>query len=243
MLKGIAAAASAMLPRIRAQEVIANNLANVSTAGFKRDRVFEADLSGAEAALAQTGPTWQSTQTSGISTDFSSGSLERTENPLHVAIDGDGFFVVSTPEGERYTRNGILQIAPDGTLTTVDGDPLQGWAGNIQVTDGTLMIAEDGSVSVDGLNVGQLRLVRFRDPSALVRTASSLFAAVDPMVPPEDDHESLVLQGYLEQSNVNTIEELVDMIATMRIYETDQKSIQIQDDTLGRAVSELGRVR
>ncbi|HUU47026.1 MAG TPA: flagellar basal-body rod protein FlgF [Acidobacteriota bacterium] len=243
MLKGIAAAASAMLPRIRAQEVIANNLANASTAGFKRDRVFDVDLSGAQAVLAQTQPQWQTSQTSGISTDFSAGPLERTDNPLNVAVDGDGFFVVSTPDGERYTRNGILQIASDGTLVTVDGHPLQGWAGAVQVTGGTLTIADDGMVSVDGLDVGQLRLVRFRDPSALVHAASSLFAAADPMMPPEDDYESLVRQGYLEQSNVNTIEELVDMIATMRIYETDQKSIQIQDDTLGRAVSDLGRVR
>jgi flagellar basal-body rod protein FlgG len=243
MLKGIAAAASAMLPRIRAQEVIANNLANASTAGFKRDRVFDQNLSRAQASLLETVSDWQMPQTAGISIDLSAGSLERTDDPLHVAIDGDGFFVVSTPAGERYTRNGLLNVSPEGVLVTSDGLPLMGRTGEIRISAGTIAISEDGTVSVDGLDQGQLRIVRFREPGALVRSSSSLFAVGDTLALPEEDSESIVRQGYLERSNVNTIEELVDMITTMRIYETDQKAIRVQDDSLGRAVNDLGRVR
>jgi flagellar basal-body rod protein FlgG len=242
MLKGIAAAASAMLPRIRAQEVIANNLANASTAGFKRDRVFDQSLSRAEARLAKTTADWQLPQTVGIATDFSAGALERTENPLHAAIDGDGFFVVSTPVGDRYTRNGVFAVSADGVLTTPEGQRYAGYSGDIRVSAGDIVISEEGRVSVDGVEAGQLQLVRFTNPAGLMRTSSSLFAAT-PLAGLRDDEVSIIRQGFIERSNVSTIEEMVDMIATMRIYETDQKAIQIQDDTLGRAINELGRTR
>lgn len=243
MLKGIAAAASAMVPRMKAQEVIANNLANTLTAGFKRDRVFDVSLSQAQAKLVQATSDWQGAQSIGISVDHSQGMLELTNNPLHMAIDGEGFFVVSTPEGDRYTRNGNLTISVDGVLATADGNPFMGWAGDIQIPLGVVEISSDGNVSVDGLNVGQLLIVRFDDPGVLVKSSSSLFALGDAFVQPINDSESVVRQGYLERSNVNSIEELVDMIAAMRIYESDQRAIQVQDETLGRAVNDLGRVR
>lgn len=243
MLKGIAIAASAMVPRMKAQEVIANNLANTLTAGFKRDRVFDVTLSKAQAKLEQTASDWQGTQSVGISVDYSQGPLEQTDNPLHVAIDGEGFFVVSTPDGERYTRNGNLVVAGDGVLATFDGHPLVGWAGDIQISAGAVEIGSDGNVSVDGLNVGQLLIVRFDDPGVLVKSSSSLFALGDAFVQPINDSESVIRQGFLERSNVNSIEELVNMIAAMRIYESHQRAIQVQDDTLGRAVNDLGRTR
>jgi flagellar basal-body rod protein FlgG len=232
-----------MVPRMKAQEVIANNLANVSTAGFKRDRVFDVSLSKAQAKLVQTTTDWQGTQSIGISVDHSPGPLEQTGNPLHMAIDGDGFFTISTPEGERYTRNGNFTVSADGVLVTSDGNPLMGWAGDIQISPGLLEISDDGNVSVDGLNVGQLLIVRFDDPGVLVKSSSSLFSLGDAFVQPANDSESVIRQGFLERSNVSSIEELVDMIVAMRIYESDQKAIQVQDDTLGRAVNDLGRVR
>jgi flagellar basal-body rod protein FlgF len=243
MLRGMAAAASAMVPRIRRQEVIANNLANVGTAGFKRDRVFERELGKAQAATEPQAADWMSGMQSDVEVDFSPGQLEETGNPLDLAIDGDAFFVVSTADGERYTRDGHMALSPDGVLSTPAGDPLAGTGGEIRLTQGTVAVGLDGSVSVDGLNVGALRLVRFDDPTVLARSDSSLFEIADPVAQPEDTIDSTVRQGFLERSNVGTIDEMVEMIAAMRGFEADQKSIQTQDESFGKAVNELGRLR
>lgn len=244
MLKGIAAAASAMLPQMKAQEVIANNLANAATAGFKRDIFFEQSLSAAQSrSMGNDIADWQMSQHAGIVVDFSSGALMRTDNPLDVAIDGGGYFVIETPDGERFTRNGNFLVSPDQLLVTSNGFPVMGLAGELRLSNGTITISTDGNVEVDGLNIGKLRIARFADPAVLVRSSSSLFMIGDSIAQPEDDSESVIRQGFLEQSNVNTIEELINMIVTMRIYESDQKAIRIQDDTLGRAIQDLGRVR
>ena len=243
MLRGLSAAASAMLPRIRRQEVTAHNLANVSTAGFKRDRVFEQTLAQTEADFKRFDAEWATSHNASTAIDFSPGMLEQTENPLDLAIEGDGFFVVATDDGERYTRNGHFTISSEGILTTPEGDAVQGKAGEIHLPQGNVTVATDGAVAVDGVNVGTLRLVRFEETGALVRATGSLFAVNDANTQPEDDSASIIRQGYLEQSNVAAIVEMVNMITTLRGFEADQKSILVQDETLGRAINELGRVR
>jgi flagellar basal-body rod protein FlgF len=242
VLKGIAAAASGMIPRVRKQEAIANNLANATTAGFKRDRVFFEDLSRAQAKVMKGEADWQMPPRALGTIDFSQGTMERTDHALDLAIAGDGFFAVSTPQGERYTRNGRFSISPQGTLTTADGNAVLGTDGPIQVPAGEFSVSETGLVSVDGRNVGTLRVVKFADPNVLVRAGSSLYAVGAAGVKPEEGPTMAVRQGYLEGSNVSTIEEMVDMITTYRFFETDQKAIQMQDETLGKAVNELGRV-
>lgn len=242
MLKGIAAAASGMLPRVRKQEAIANNLANSSTAGFKRDRVFLEDLSRAQAKLMKGEADWQIPPRAVSAIDFSQGTMERTDHALDFGIVGDGFFVVSTPEGERYTRNGHFALSADGVLTTSEGNPVLGANGQLQLPPGAIAVSETGVIAVDGRNAGSLRVARFSDPKVLVRAGSSLLAVGTPGVAPENDVTSAVRQGFLEGSNVSTIEEMVDMITTLRYFETDQKAIQMQDETLGKAVNELGRV-
>jgi flagellar basal-body rod protein FlgF len=243
MLRGLSAAASAMLPRIKRQEVSAHNLANASTAGFKRDRVFEQVLSRTQTSQQMSTATWAVPHEAAVAIDFSPGMLEQTDNPLDLAIEGDGFFVVATDAGERYTRNGHFTVSPDGVLTTPEGDAVQGKSGDLRLPQGTVTIANDGGVSVDGLNVGALRVVRFDDTSDLQRASGSFFAVTDPVTQPQEDAASIVRQGYLEQSNVATIDEMVNMITTLRGFEADQKSILVQDETLGKAVNELGRLR
>lgn len=242
MLKGIAAAASGMLPQLKRQEVITNNLANAGTAGFKRDRLFVEQLDRARAGNPQSVADWQTPSLLGVAIDFSAGPLDRTGNPYDLAIAGDGFFVVSTPDGDRYTRNGHFNLSDQGVLATADGNPVMGEGGEIRLPAGDAVIGPDGSISVDGRPVGKLRIARFADPNVLVRAGSSLFAVGTAGVGPEDMENPSVRQGMLESSNVNTIEEMVSMITTFRFYEADQKAVQMQDSAQGRVVNELGRV-
>ena len=242
MLKGIAAAASGMLPQLKRQEVITNNLANAGTAGYKRDRLFVQQLDRARAGAVPTEADWQAPSVLGVQVDFSTGPMEQTGNPLDIAIAGDGFFVVSAPDGERYTRNGHFVLREDGTLVTADDNPVLGDGGEIRLPDGNPEIAPDGSISLQGQRLGKLRIVQFADPNVLVRAGSSLFAAGNPGPGPEDMPSPNLRQGFLERSNVNTIEEMVSMITTFRFYESDQRAIQMQDAALGRVVNELGRV-
>jgi flagellar basal-body rod protein FlgG len=242
VLKGIAAAASGMLPRVTKQEAIANNLANSSTAGFKRDRVFLEDLSRAQSKMMKGEADWQIPPRAVSAIDFSQGTMQRTDHALDFGIVGDGFFVASTPEGERYTRNGHFAMSASGVLTTSDGKPILGTDGQLQIPAGAITVSETGIISVDGRKVGSLKIVRFSDPNVLVRAGSSLLAVGAPGVTAQNDETSSVRQGFLESSNVSTIEEMVDMITTFRHFETGQKAIQMQDETLGKAVNELGRV-
>jgi len=241
MLKGIAAAASGMLPQMKRQEVIANNLANAGTAGFKRDRLFVEKLDAAQRAAAPKGEAWQLGNNVGIVVDFQQGPLDRTGSPLDVALSGDGFLVLQSPNGERYTRNGHLSVDSNGLLTTADQQPVMGQAGEINLPAGTATIGSDGTISVDGQRVDKLQIVRFADPRVLVRSASSSFEIGIPTAVPEADDVTAVHQGFLERSNVNTIEEMVNMITTYRFYEADQKAVRSQDDLQGRVVNELGR--
>jgi flagellar basal-body rod protein FlgG len=243
VLKGIAAAASGMLPQLKRQEIITNNLANAGTAGYKRDRLFVQQLDRAQAGAAPTEADWQVPNLLGVQIDFSAGPMDRTGNPLDLALAGDGFFVISTPDGERFTRNGHFTLTNEGVLTTADGNAVMGEGGEIRLPAGTTNIGPDGTISVDGQTVGKLRIARFADPSALVRAGSSLFAVGTPGVAPEDMDNAAVRQGMLERSNVSTIEEMVSMITTFRFYEADQRAVQMQDGALGRVVNELGRVR
>ena len=243
MLKGIAAAASGMLPQVKKQEAIANNLANAGTAGFKRDRIFVQDLTRAQAQAVQKSlPDWQLPQMIGVTIDFTAGALDRTDNPYDVAVAGEGLFAIQTPNGEQYTRNGHFQVSPEGVLITADGHAVLGEGGEIQLPAGTLTIGSDRTASVDGKIVDKLKIVRFSDPRVLTRAASSLFKIGVPGVSAEEDSTSMVRQGFLESSNVNTVEEMVNMITTFRFYEADQKVLKAQDQTLGRVVNELGRV-
>lgn len=243
MLKGIAAAASGMLPQLKRQEVITNNLANAGTAGFKRDRLFVEQLNRAQAGNTQSVADWQTPNVMGVQIDFSAGQMDRTGNPYDLALAGDGFFVVSTPDGERYTRNGHFTLTDQGVLVTADGNPVMGEGGEIRLTADDATIGSDGTISVNGQRVDKLRIARFADPNVLVRAGSSLFAVGAPGAAPEDMGNPAIEQGMLERSNVSTIEEMVSMITTFRFYEADQKAVQMQDASQGRVVNELGRIQ
>jgi flagellar basal-body rod protein FlgG len=247
MIKGIHTAGAGMLPMMTRLEVIANNLANMNTTGFKRDSVFTQLIKDADLARAQGRVELAEAQVERI-TDFSDGSFNPTNNPLDVAVQGRGFFVVETPAGTRYTRNGNFMLSTNGTLITSQGYSVVGTTGKIQVpnlqklTQGQLLISESGEIIIDNKAVARLRVVDFADPTRLLKESNSLFAAPQEM-PAIDIHEdsTRVKQGFLEGSNVEGLEEMIALVELSRNFESNQRVIQAQDGTLEKAI-EVGRV-
>ena len=242
-------------------QVISNNLANVNTTGFKRDRAnFETLLyqtyrpAGAQTseATAQTAPTSLGTGVRLVSTEkiHTQGALTSTENALDLAIQGGGFFQVLLPDGQiGYTRNGTFSQNADGTLTTASGYIVQP---EIQIPQGatTLSISRDGIVSVvlpgevDAQEIGQITLAQFTNPRGLspvgetflVETAASGAPTVGA---PLDDGLGDLMQGALETSNVNVVQELVEMIEAQRAYEINSRSISASDEMMSYLTNKL----
>jgi flagellar basal-body rod protein FlgF len=205
----------------RQLDVIANNVANVNTAGYKADNsLFEEHLtSGAhEDNFVGSDRRVSFVQDRGTFRDFSQGAVEQTKNPLDVAIDGSAFLVVQTPAGERYTRDGGMQLNNVGQLVTVAGNPVLGTGGPIvfQPTDHDINVTPDGTITVvegngrtDSIR-GKLRLVSFPDAQKLLKEGLNLYTAGEGSAQP--DIKSTVRQGFIEKSNVNAVAEMSRMI-------------------------------
>jgi flagellar basal-body rod protein FlgF len=236
----------------RQMDVVANNVANVNTSGFKAERsLFEEYLqSGAhEDNFASSDRRLSFVQDRGTFHDFAQGSTEQTKNPLDVAIDGRGFLVVQTPAGERYTRDGGLQINNQGQLVTAGGNPVLGASGPIvfQPTDHDISIAADGNVSVqegiahtDSVR-GKLRVVSFADAQKLLKEGSNLYSASTGTAA-QPDAASRVRQGFIEKSNVNSVTEMSRMIEITRTYTQIATMLQTQSDLHKSAIEKLADV-
>jgi flagellar basal-body rod protein FlgF/flagellar basal-body rod protein FlgG len=236
----------------RQMDVVANNVANVNTNGFKADRsLFEEYLkSGAhEDNFGGSDRRVSFVQDRASFHDFAAGNTEQTKNPLDVSIDGRGFLAVQTPAGERYTRDGGLQINNLGQLVTAGGNPVLGTSGPIvfQPTDKQISIASDGNVTVlegtgrtDSVR-GKLRLVSFADAQKLVKEGSNLYSAGQG-VAAQPDTTSRVRQGYIEKSNVNSIMEMSRMIEITRTYTQISALLQQQSDLHKSAIQQLADV-
>jgi flagellar basal-body rod protein FlgF len=236
----------------RQMDVVANNVANVNTNGFKADRsLFEEFLnSGAhEDNFASPDRRVSYVQDRGTYKDMSSGATEQTKNPLDVAIDGKGFLVVQTGAGERYTRDGGLTINNQGQLVTMTGNPVLGNSGPIvfQPTDHDISIAADGNVTVqEGINRidavrGKLRLVSFTDAQKLLKEGSNLYSAGTGTAATPDT-ASKVRQGFVEKSNVNSVMEMSRMIDVTRTYTQISTLLQQQSDLHKSAIEKLADV-
>jgi len=236
----------------RQMDVVANNVANVNTNGFKADRsLFEQFLRSPAHEDNFQRPDRQVAfvQDRGTFKDFAAGASEMTKNPLDVAIDGKGFLVVQTPAGERYTRDGNLQINNQGQLVTQSGFPVMGGSGPIvfQQTDKQITIAPDGNVTVlEGSNRidsvrGKLRIVSFADAQKLVKDGGNLYSA-EQGVAPLPDTTSRVNQGYVEKSNVNSVTEMSRMIEITRAYTQISALLQQQSDLHKSAIEKLAEV-
>lgn len=246
MVNGLYTAASAMCAEAENLDAISGNLANLSTPGYKRDiPTFSAQLqyylsNNPLGILEPIGSVTPQQVRPSATIDLENGSLRHTDTPTDLGLQGPGFLVVRTPEGEAYTRNGAFTLAVDGTLTTHDGFPVLGENGPIRISGESWIVSQRGEVAVDGQVVGRLRLVDI--PASSLRRAggSLMLSATEPTK--LNWTESKVYQGYLEQSNANTMWEMVSMITALRTFETNQKLIQAQDETLNQAVNQLGQV-
>jgi flagellar basal-body rod protein FlgF len=236
----------------RQLDVVANNVANVNTTGYKADRSLfqEYVMSSAHEDNFVGRDRLISHVTDGASFhDFTQGPNEQTKNPLDVAIDGKAFLVVQTPEGERYTRDGSLQINNQGQLVTASGNPVLGTSGPIvfQPTDKEISITDDGGVSVlEGVNRidsvrGKLRLVSFAQAQNLLKEGSNLFSAGEG-AGPRPDVTSKVHQGFIEKSNVNSVTEMSRLIEVTRAYTQMATLLQQQSDLHKSAIEKLADV-
>jgi flagellar basal-body rod protein FlgF len=236
----------------RQLDVIANNIANVNTTGYKADQsLFEEFLSSGAHEDNFVGNDRQVSyvQDRGTYTDLSQGALQQTGNPLDVAIEGSGFLAVQSAGGERYTRDGNLQINGQGQLTTVGGDVVLGNAGPIvfQPTDHDVNISPDGTITVvegtartDSIR-GKLRVVSFADAQALLKQGSNLYSANNG-ANAQVDLKSTVRQGYVEKSNVNSVGEMGRMIEASRTYSQIASLLQQQSDLHKNAINQLAEI-
>ncbi len=240
MIKGIYTSASGMVPRIKKQELTANNIANVSTPGFKKDTVFTHELSRAEAKMRPQKSDWQTPMVDDIYTNFAPGVFDKTGNPLDLAIDGEGFFTLELPDGSTaLTRAGAFTVDSEGFLAFPGGALVLGEGGPLEVGNGQISISLNGNVEIDGDNVGTIAPVTVDNLDQLEKIGSAMFR-VPEGVTLQPAANSTVQQGFLEAANVDVVREMIDMIISFRQYEADSKSIQVQDQSLDHLFNRVG---
>ncbi|MBM4333011.1 MAG: flagellar basal-body rod protein FlgF [Deltaproteobacteria bacterium] len=215
--------------------VLANNLSNIQTAGFKKDvPVFQEILS-------RSGERYKTAEIEASTTVFRQGDLQRTGNDLDLAIDGEGFFQVKTPAGIRYTRNGNLRLNREKVLIQADGFPVMGRRGEIILNGNKIVVEPGGAIRADGHEVDKIMLATFPDTRLLKKEGNNLFASSAPLDERKDD-KSKILQGALELSNVNPMEEMIMLIDSLRSFDASSRVIKAKDELDGKAVNELGKV-
>jgi len=227
-------------------DVLANNLANVNTTGFKSDETFQKMYNRAVTENGG-GPLEDAVNNSasigGSISDFEPGVLRSTGRSLDIGIEGKGFLVVQGPSGMFYTRNGSLHLNNDGGLVTSEGMPVMGENGPIQLPQGPISISVTGDIEVDGKAVDTLRVVDFTNKAALEKVGNSLFRSVGPEPVVMDPAQRTIQQGTLEQSNVNAVKEMVQMINVMRQFEALQKTIfTMMNNINDRSINQVGHV-
>lgn len=251
MIKGLYSAVSAMVMNAARQQALSHNIANMQTPGFKQIFTSAGDFMQEQAVYVNGRPGTNSVRyvgNLGLGTqiglefvDFTEGGFQRTDNPLDFALQGNGFFRVETPDGERYTRDGRFLRDAENNLVTVEGFSVLDDAGQpIQLPDGEVAAASDGTIFVNGQEVAQLGIGVFANPETeLERTEGNLFtgpaASTGADVP-------RAAQGYLEMSNANPSQVMTQLVEVARSYEAAQKLVQNQDELLGKTIASLGRI-
>lgn len=265
MWRGLYTAASGMVTETKRTDTIANNLANANTSGYKRDEAINEEFepmlirrvndykggidvtrfknfSVGDGNAPVVGTLGLGSKIAEIATDNSQGMFETTGNPLDLAISGQGYFVIQTPQGARYTRDGNFYRGANGQLQTVEGHPVLGTNGPITIpADATqISFGAKGEVQADGQVVGQLQFVQFGDRRALLKQGGNLFYAQQGAQPAPATGD--INQGMLERSNTNVVSEMVNLIANYRVYEAGSKAVTAQDSMLDTSVNQVGRL-
>jgi flagellar basal-body rod protein FlgF len=255
MLQGLYSSGSSMLARASRQDVITNNIANSDVPGFKRDGIFLKELGEARRKASGGYPVWREDRLAGGFIDFEQGALRQTNNNRNLALNGPGFFQVRTPQGDMYTRNGEFAVNSQGILTTNMGFPVLDNSGaEIRLESNEYVVNDDGQILEDGIEVATLAIHDFekdvdgyyQDPDGITRLErkpNGFFMPKPGVNQQPKGSDTKVVQGFLETSNSEPITQMVDMVELFRTYEADQRAIRAQDDTLRRAVNEVGAVR
>ena len=236
---------SQQLAAYRAMDVIANNLANASTPGFKREAAkFEEYVAQVRPAEDQTGPqTLSFVKDAGVLRDLGQGELSATSSPYDFAINGKGYFTVQTPAGMRYTRDGHFTLNQDGVMVTSDGYPVQGDGGAITITpsDGEISVGPDGTISsiLNGASnqLGKLQVVDFANERIMVKQGGNLYSTTQTPVAATD---STIAQRMLEGSNVSPVIEISHMVEVMRSYQMTATLTNSEEDLMRQAIDKLG---
>ncbi len=245
MNSGVYTAVSGLKAQIDALDILSNNLANVNTAGFKEEKTFfrllnqemdSGNLDALNVAIDRQKIAADST------VNTTGGSCTLTHRDLDLALMGDGFFVVQTPRGIRYTRNGSLLQNSKSVVCTAEGYPILNVKGRpISLETGRIYVNEDGEVFLDGNQVDRLKVVNFEKPSSLVKEGGSLLNSQGDRSL-EKPSDAKVRQGYLEQSNVNPISAVIGMVGILRQFEALQKSVNlVMNDMNAKSIENLGR--
>jgi len=281
MIRGFYTGASAMAARITQMDVVANNLANVNTSAFKRDETLfksfpemlirrlddDGVLSFPPGSIDRApvvGRLGTGVEVNEVYTEHTQGTLNKTENPFDLALEGSGFFSIETPNGIRYTRNGAFSLEKNGLLVTREGYPVLGEKGHIHLKENNYFIMEDGRVFINSalqnpeqrpvqLNengfeesqlVDRIKLTDFPFVRYLEKEGNSFYRSTEEAGEPRfsDPSKTKILTGFLEVSNVNAVREMVTMIEVQRAYEASQKSVTTHDGALDRLINQMAAV-
>jgi flagellar basal-body rod protein flgF len=271
MIRGWYTGASGMQAQQNRLDVIANNLANVDTTSFKREVAVSKNFSelllrrvnddgvlknpfGSQDVAPIVGKLGLGVETNEIFTEFEQGSLKQTSSPSDLALEGKGFFCVETPNGEQYTRNGNFMVGVEGYLMTKEGYPVLGENGRLFLQDMEFTVRQDGDVyarpitdsEADATFVDRLKVVEFENERFLLKKGSSFYIDTElsgEAISAEGPARGVVVQGYIEASNVNVVNEMVKMIEVNRAYEANQKTIQSQDSMMSKLWNDVVRLR
>lgn len=239
-------AAAAMNASSRWQELIAENISASSVPGFKKQDIsysaVEAGLMSARGANGTQPVPYSLPRMNGF-TNFTNGEMKLTGVKTDTAIDGPGFFEVQLPNGTSgYTRDGEFHVDGQGQLVTKSGLPVMGNGGSIQLDPrdpNPISIAPNGDISQGAARKGRIKVVEFATPQLLTPLGGGNFGALDPKLQPTDSTRANVRQGFLEAGNTSSVAEMANMITAMRHFEANQKLVQLQDERMGKSISEL----
>lgn len=227
-VRGIVNSARSLSYLLTLQQVTANNLANANTQGFKADRLTAHLAAGARFPV----PVQR--------TDLQQGTLTQTGRPLDFGLDGPGFLVARTPQGDRLTRASSLRLDAAGTIVDSHGNPIMGEQGPIVVSGAELEVGTDGTVMVDGAVAGKIRMVNVEDPSRLLKEGSNLYMTDQPFTRLPEGKTQL-RQGSLEEANVDPLLSTVDLVTIQRAYAANIDALRAMDGVLATVTSEVGR--
>lgn len=254
MVRGLYTAYTGMLAQQQKMDTISNNLANANTIGFKKDGVVFKSFKDVymikindpeQMGNKRIGKASLGVKAGEIYTDFEQGALIQTDNPINMALQGKGMFVVGSIDRqgnliEKYTRDGSFMLNPNGQIVSTDGYFLLGNNGPIIVNNSNIRISEEGNIYDENDLIDKVKTIDFENLQSLKKIGGNIYEATEQTI--IKDFEGQVVQGFTEASNVNSIDEMINMINVMRTYETNQKVISTYDTTLEKSVNEVGRL-